>query len=349
MVNDRTRHLLTELRLLVKDLYLEIGSGDNDGTPTNLDSESKKTPSCTIKLLPNKIKIHAAETAVRLNPSNAPHTSALGTVGFNVSTLDRLALSVMTTKYWGPKKRTLTVSFMESASKRFRNRVLEHMNAWNKYCGISFAYVAKQGHVRITREDSGYWSYVGTDILHIDLNSPTMCLQDFTYDTEISEYRRVVRHETGHTLGFPHEHMRKELVSRLDRQKCYEYFQRTQGWSQSDVDSQVLTPLSQNSIFGTPADQTSIMCYQLPGEITVDRKPIVGGDDINSTDAAFAGKIYPNGNREERGSAQYPPAESEYADDSSKENEGDEGDEGGEGGEGGEGMTGFTAQPNDLT
>ena len=91
------------------------------------------------------------------------------------------------------------------------------------------------------------------------------------------------------------------------------------------------------------------MCYQLPGEITVDRKPIVGGDDINSTDAAFAGKIYPNGNREERGSAQYPPAESEYADDSSKENEGDEGDEGGEGGEGGEGMTGFTAQPNDLT
>jgi Astacin (Peptidase family M12A) len=335
MVNDRTRRLLTELRQLIKDIYIELGSTDNDDVPTTKESESEETPSCSIKLLPNKIKIRAAETAVRLNPANAPQMSALSTVGFDVSTLDPLKISVMTTKYWGPKKRTLTVSFMESAPKRFRNRVIEHMNAWNKYCGISFAYVAREGNIRITREDSGYWSYVGTDILHIDLNSPTMCLQDFTYDTVIPEYRRVVRHETGHTLGFPHEHMRKELVLRLDREKCYEYFRRTQGWSQSDVDAQVLTPLNRDSIFGTPADQTSIMCYQLPGSITIDGKPILGGVDINSTDAAFAGKIYPNGNRNESGSAHYSH-EPEEADDTSMASEED--DE----------MTGFTAQANDL-
>jgi hypothetical protein len=35
------------------------------------------------------------------------------------------------------------------------------------------------------------------------------------------------------------------------------------------------------------------MCYQLPGSITVDGDPIIGGIDINSTDAAFAARIYP--------------------------------------------------------
>jgi len=35
------------------------------------------------------------------------------------------------------------------------------------------------------------------------------------------------------------------------------------------------------------------MCYQIPGTLTKDGKPIVGGKDIDSSDAAFAGKIYP--------------------------------------------------------
>jgi hypothetical protein len=44
---------------------------------------------------------------------------------------------------------------------------------------------------------------------------------------------------------------------------------------------------------GTPADETSIMSYQLPGEIMKDGRPIAGGMDINEADYAFAGKIYP--------------------------------------------------------
>jgi hypothetical protein len=35
------------------------------------------------------------------------------------------------------------------------------------------------------------------------------------------------------------------------------------------------------------------MCYQLPGSITSDGKPIVGGIDINPTDSDFIGRIYP--------------------------------------------------------
>jgi hypothetical protein len=59
------------------------------------------------------------------------------------------------------------------------------------------------------------------------------------------------------------------------------------------VDAQVLTPLDERTIMSTPADQTSIMCYQLPGSITRDGRPILGGEDINETDHAFVARIYP--------------------------------------------------------
>ena len=87
--------------------------------------------------------------------------------------------------------------------------------------------------------------------------------------------------------------MRKELVALIDPEKVYDFFLRTQGWSRQMVDEQVLTPLSQNSMMGTPSDQDSIMCYQLPGSITKSGEPIRGGIDINATDRAFAGRIYP--------------------------------------------------------
>jgi hypothetical protein len=35
------------------------------------------------------------------------------------------------------------------------------------------------------------------------------------------------------------------------------------------------------------------MCYQIPGSITKDGKPIIGGLDIDDQDYAFAAKIYP--------------------------------------------------------
>jgi hypothetical protein len=35
------------------------------------------------------------------------------------------------------------------------------------------------------------------------------------------------------------------------------------------------------------------MCYQIPGEITRNGKPIVGGLDIDKSDYAFASQIYP--------------------------------------------------------
>ena len=103
-----------------------------------------------------------------------------------------------------------------------------------------------------------------------------------------------MRHETGHTMGFPHEHMRRELVDRIDRKKAIAFYGQTQGWDKQTVIEQVLTPIEESQLLQTPqADMNSIMCYQIPGSITKDGKPIVGGLDIDPIDATFAGSIYP--------------------------------------------------------
>lgn len=247
---------------------------------------------CTPKTLPTRLLVQAAATAKKINPVNAPLVGPLAEAAADLP-LDPMRIAVLTSKYWGPAPRRLTVSFMESTPTNLRARIISHMNAWTQTACISFVETQGTGDVRISRGPGGYWSYLGTDILHIPRNRQTMNLQGFTMSTPESEYKRVIRHETGHTLGFPHEHMRQALVARIDREKAYEYFRRTQGWDQQTVDQQVLTPLNELSLMSTPADQTSIMCYQLPGSITRDGKPILGGVDINPTDYAFAGRIYP--------------------------------------------------------
>jgi Astacin (Peptidase family M12A) len=260
--------------------------GDGDG------HDRGEMPSCSIKMLPERLRVEAAQTAIRRNPANGVGFASI-TGASRAFGIEPQRIAVMVQKYWGPQQRQLTVSFMEQPAEELRKRILSHMNAWSSRCGISFIETGGVGQVRISLRGSGYWSYLGTDILHIPQNRPTMNLQGFSMSTPEREYHRVVRHETGHTLGFPHEHMRRELVARIDPQKAYAYFLETQGWDQTTVDQQVLTPLDQASIMGTPPDETSIMCYQLPGEITKDGGPIEGGLDINQTDYGFAARIYP--------------------------------------------------------
>jgi len=260
---------------------------------------------CTPKSLPKRLLVKAAETARNINPANAPLIGP-GAAALLSSPLPPEYIVVLTTKYWGPAPRHLTVSFMEATPADLRARIISHMNAWNRTAGIDFVETQGTGQVRISRGSGGFWSFLGTDILHIPSNRQTMNLEGFTMNTPESEYRRVIRHETGHTLGFPHEHMRKELVALIDRQKAIDFFGRTQGWSPQMVEQQVLTPLDEQSIMGTPPDQTSIMCYQLPGSITRNGQPIVGGLDINQTDFAFAGRIYPK-----PGQAEVPHEEEE--------------------------------------
>src|SRR5215475_15573217 len=149
-----------------------------------------------------------------------------------------MRIAVLTTKYWGNKGIRLTVGFLDGPSAALRSKILAHMNAWGKTANVKFMQSSTSPDVRIARvggAQGGYWSYLGTDVLSIPHAQQTMNLEAFTMSTPDSEFYRVVRHETGHTLGFPHEHMRSELVARIDPEKALAYFEETQGWSAEQV------------------------------------------------------------------------------------------------------------------
>jgi len=250
---------------------------------------------CLPRILPRHKWEEAARVASLVNPANHPPVERLTRVvpGFAPT---KAAIAVLTTKYWRGGGVKLTVSFLDNAEAALRKRILLHMNAWNKTANVMFVESNTDPQVRIARAggaDGGYWSYLGTDILTIPAKEPTMNLESFTMKTADSEFHRVVRHETGHTLGFPHEPMRLELVKKIDEAKAIKFFGDTQGWSPDEVRAQVLTPIEQSSLLGTKVDARSIMCYQIPGAITKDGKPILGGTDIDKKDYAFAASIYP--------------------------------------------------------
>jgi len=249
---------------------------------------------CLPKPLPKAKWVEAARTATAVNPLNHPPVNRLMMIHKSFKPTPQ-SIAVLTTKFWGPKGVQLTVGFMDVTSPTMKSRILAQMNAWNKTANVQFVQTSTDPQVRIaTVPGDGHWSYLGTDILTIAKNEPTMNLDSFSMSTPESEYVRVVRHETGHTMGCPHEHMRRALVQLIDPQKAIKFFGQTQGWSPDMVRRQVLTPIEESSLLGTlESDPKSIMCYQIPGIITKNGKPILGGTDIDKSDFSFMATIYP--------------------------------------------------------
>jgi hypothetical protein len=252
---------------------------------------------CSIKMLPREKWEKAAETAAAHNPMNRPAINQLMRAIPNAN-ISAAHLAVLHTKYWGIGGVKLTVGFLDPATPALKKKILSHMNAWGKYCNVKFTPTNSTAQVRISFStpppNDGYWSYLGTDILEADASEPTMNLDSFSMTTPDSEFYRVIRHETGHTLGFPHEHLRAEIINKMDKEKAIALFMQTQGWTRQQVIDQVLTPIPNSALTATAqADPQSIMCYQLPAQIMNNGQAVPGGTDIDPMDKKFAASVYP--------------------------------------------------------
>lgn len=239
---------------------------------------------CINKELPSHLHYEAALTAIWYNPLNAPPAKFTKPEH----------ISVLTNKYWGQEKvKDITFGFMEPTSVEMRNKIDLYANKWGKFSKARFRWSKTSPMVRITFQQEGYWSNVGTDILHVPLGLPTTCFQDFTVNTADSEWERVVPHEFGHVLGCPHEHERQEIIDLLDAEATIRLFMRTQGWSRQEVIEQILTPPAETLMGASPVDVRSIMCYEFPASVTKNRQAIPGGKTFSSLDMEYFGKIYP--------------------------------------------------------
>ncbi|MCB1553525.1 MAG: CHAT domain-containing protein, partial [Xanthomonadales bacterium] len=255
-------------------------------------------PICRPRTLTAAQAERALRRSVEANPANADAVArVIHSEPGRRGGAKRLVLSVG--HRWPESGIELAVQFLDDPPATLRRRILSHMNAWSAHAHVRFRETRDLGQVRIARleapdDRAGYWSYLGTEILAIEDDAPTMNLQGFTAHTADAELCRVVRHETGHTLGFEHEHLRAAMIARIDRRKAIAWFDREYGWTAEETVAQVLTPLTRASVLGTrESDPKSIMCYEIPAAITKDGRRIVGGRDISRRDAAFAASIYP--------------------------------------------------------
>src|SRR6478735_10254137 len=99
----------------------EVASGAVDGedyhdeyTDGDTSDQAPQEGVCTPKALPTRLLVAAAETATRLNPVNAPAYGAFAAMAADSEVMEPARIAVLTSKYWGPTPRRLTVSFMEN-------------------------------------------------------------------------------------------------------------------------------------------------------------------------------------------------------------------------------------------
>jgi hypothetical protein len=207
--------------------------------------------------------------------------------------LDVLRIWGKTSKVWPAKEAAaLKVRFLDGSTS-------QQAKAWARFvdidrlCGVNFIRVTSgNSHIRVSFRQQGHWSYVGTDNKSIQQNAATMSLQLSAWAPD-SEYNRVAVHEMLHALGFEHEHQHPQGGIPWDVPKVVAYYGRTQGWSPSQVQSQVLNRYTGSNWRGTAPDLTSIMHYPVEQSLTVGNFSVPWNTKMSLLDISFLQKTYP--------------------------------------------------------
>jgi hypothetical protein len=250
---------------------------------------------CATRRLPGPLHLEAAWAAAVARPENAPGLVAMAYSLPHDEPLPPQSITFLKGKFW-PNGTRLKVAF-SGGNSATNAKVLRYAAMWSKYANIDFLDVGTGDawDVLVGYGQLGYWSMVGTDSRFARQQGGTsLNLQGFDSGRmPESEWSRVVCHEFGHALGALHEQARPEVVARLDPSACYSYFLRTQGWSRQTVDDQILSPLDPGTTVESVEDDTSIMMYNFPKEVTKDHRPIAGGTKINELDGQTIALVYP--------------------------------------------------------
>jgi serralysin len=207
-------------------------------------------------------------------------------------TLARMALSK--DDKW-KNGRVLTVSFL-GGDRQVIQRIIRHAKSWMEHANISFDFRQrkKPADVRISfNMKDGSWSYVGTDILSYSKDEPTMNFGWLSPTLNDIEFRQVVLHEFGHTLGCIHEHERPDNGIPWDKPKVYAYYKENDDWSKEEVDSQVFEVYDSSMIRASKLDAKSIMMYAVPNELTKGDFEIPWNGNLSASDKRFIAKMYP--------------------------------------------------------
>ncbi|KAH7305078.1 hypothetical protein BKA65DRAFT_415927 [Rhexocercosporidium sp. MPI-PUGE-AT-0058] len=206
---------------------------------------------------------------------------------------DRIALD--NRSLW-PNGSELTVN-MWGASDFVRGKVVQYANEWTRYANLTFKFLPRdfQGDadIRVSFNKGGSWSYIGTSAKNIAQSNPTMNYGWFTDETSDEEFSRVIIHEFGHAIGCLHEQASPVSNIPWNKPVAYDFYQKLNGWSKEQVDSQVFAVAAQATTINSRFDRTSIMEYPYAKELTLDGSWADWNRHLSNLDKTFIMRCYP--------------------------------------------------------
>jgi hypothetical protein len=248
---------------------------------------------CIDRSVPDELLLESMRRAIAENANNAPAINPRLFPQGVMPDISSVFLAAITGKLWQPG-RVLRVRFLDG-DPHVHERIPPFSHQWSAHANITFEFGSDpDAEIRISFQNQGSWSYLGTDALVIPKSQPTMNFGWLTQATPNDEYQRVVTHEFGHALGCIHEHQNPAGSIPWDREAVYRYYQGPPNyWSREQVDINLFTrydaDISQFSAF----DPKSIMLYPIPNEFTIGDFEVGWNKTLSSVDKQFIATIYP--------------------------------------------------------
>ncbi len=238
---------------------------------------SDQIKACIDRPIPEELMDEVRATSYAENPANG---------ALEIAGVERF--------FWKPG-RTISVSFMDG-DPIVQQKVKAVANQWSEHINIKFDWVEDpNAEIRISFQQRGSWSYLGTVALNIPKHKPTMNYGWLTPQSPDDEYSRVVLHEFGHAMGCIHEHQNPGANIPWDTEAVYAYYMGPpNNWTKNQVDINVLNKYSADDTQFSEFDPTSIMLYPVDNRFTIGDWEIPWRNKVLSdTDKSFMGQVYP--------------------------------------------------------
>lgn len=247
--------------------FTSCSKDDNDSSNLSISSVSKPNQICT-ELMP----LHSDNQTSKSN------------------------IAILNSSRWTTGQ-TIRVKFLNGSSF-LQEKVKGYADIWTSYANINFQYVSlnENADVKIAFEwnnDTGSWSHIGKNCQQIPQNAPTINFGWFDNDTSESEFKKTILHEFGHVLGLIHEHNSPVGNIPWDKPKVYEYYQRTQGWSIAQVDTNIFKRYSEIQTNYSSYDNESIMHYPIDALLTTNGYSVGINADVSFLDIHTINNWYP--------------------------------------------------------
>lgn len=193
---------------------------------------------------------------------------------------------------WAPGQ-TIVIRFLDGSTRQ-QQLVAQYANEWRQFANINFLFDngTPYANIRITFNGPFNSSRIGKDALNAPRGEATVRLGSVRDGVAQVDVRRAVLHEFGHVLGCLHEHQHPDANIEWNTQELKKYY-NGQGWSDQDINEQIIKRYSRTLTQYSEYDSESIMIYPIPAKCLKNSDRIDFGTDLSEKDKLFISKLYP--------------------------------------------------------